>query len=82
MDAAKSVTATFESCTVVIFDRTFSDTETIESCGTLALGPSVVVSATGNVTAHAATRVRLRNGFEVSTGGHFTAGIDPGLGPP
>ena len=82
MDGAKSVTATFESCTVVISGQTFSVTETIESCGTLALGPSVLVTATGNLTAHAATVVTLRNGFEVAAGGRFSVGIDPDLAPP
>jgi hypothetical protein len=81
MTQARSVIATFTSCAVVISNQTVTTMQTYTSCSTLTLGPAFRVAAPGDVTARAATRVILTNGFSVGSGASFTAGLDPSLAP-
>ena len=81
MTQARSVTAMFDSCTVVLSNQTITSTQTYTSCGTLTAGPAFRVEAPGNVAARAAIRVVLTNGFSVGPGATFKAGIDPALAP-
>src|SRR5690606_12622773 len=76
---ARGVAATFTSCTVVLSGQTISDTRTITSCGTLAAGPALEVTSTGNLTLRAATAVVLRNGFSVQSGAIVKIGLDSTL---
>ncbi|MFQ5528154.1 MAG: proprotein convertase P-domain-containing protein, partial [Thermoanaerobaculia bacterium] len=54
--------------------------ETIQDCGTLAVGPHVWVHETSDLTLRAATGVAFNNG--VSILGDLTVEIDPSLAPP
>jgi hypothetical protein len=81
MIQARSLAASFVSCTVTLSGQTVTTTETYTSCDTLTLGPAFRVATPGDVTARAAVRVVLTNGFSVGSGATFHAGIDPSLAP-
>lgn len=62
---------------LVIDNQTFSTTEAFEACETVTAGPTVNVTATGDVNFQAGERVVLRNGFSVEDGGRLTVITDP-----
>jgi len=84
MDAAKSVTATFDlasgRCDVVLQSQTISTNTLQESCGTIKAGPALVVQSPAHLTLRAATYVVLRNGYSVGSGAKLTVALDPSLG--
>jgi glucose/arabinose dehydrogenase len=80
-DQIVPVTATaYVPCTAqdnrILAEESVSDTVTEEACLSLTAGPYHVLDG-GNVTLRAGQRIVLRNGFEVLSGGRFTAEIDP-----
>ena len=58
--------------TLTLQSQTVNTTQVYSACEITA-GPSFVVGASGDVTFDAGTRVILRNGFRVNSGGVFTA---------
>ncbi len=79
--AAATVLAVAPACTVELSGQTFDTATTVTSCGTLAVGPDVLVTATG-VVFRAASRLSLRNGVRVGAGAGLTLGVDPTLADP
>jgi RHS repeat-associated protein len=65
---------------VVLSNHTVVDAEEIfESCAELEAGPDFNVAAGAKATLRAATRVVLKNGFRVESGGRLEVGTDPDL---
>jgi hypothetical protein len=62
---------------LTLMNDTVSTTETFEACHTIKAGTDFVVSATGDATFRAGSRIILEDGFSVE--GDFTAEIDPAL---
>lgn len=60
---------------LVLTDQTVSGTETFEACISITAGPSFLVDSTGNATFQAGSRIILRDGFSVASGGRFKAVI-------
>lgn len=57
-----------------------ADTRTYQACQAIEAGPAFEILDTGNLTLEAGSRIVLRNGFGVRTGGALTVEIDPTLG--
>jgi hypothetical protein len=61
---------------------TIADTQQREACDWISVGPDVEVVDGGVLTLTAGTRVILKDGFSVLTGGRLAAGVDPAAGLP
>ena len=66
---------------LIIENQTLNTTETFTACGTIAAGPAVNITPTGDVTFQAGVRVILRSGFSVEDGGRLSIVIDPSTCP-
>lgn len=53
-----------------------------ETCGSIAVGPSVQLGASGDVGLRAGETIAIGNGFGVASGATFTAVLDDTLLPP
>jgi len=86
-NSATSVAATsFElrasfPCNITLSNLTVTGTSLYEACGTITVGPNVLVGATGQLSLRAGTRVSLKNGFSAAPGARVTTGVDPTLNP-
>jgi len=64
-----------------LHDDTVNWTETFTGCPSVTLGPNWTVQDPGDVTVLASEWIEIQNGFAVTSGATFTAGIDLSLAP-
>jgi hypothetical protein len=70
------------TCDLVLTDQTVADSQTWEACGSITSGPAFVVAPAGEAHLAAGTRVVLRNGFTVQSGGVLSLRVDSALEQP
>ena len=69
----------FSTRTLELRDTTLNSQAEFEACRVLSAGPNLQVSATNGVTFRAGRTIILKDGFSVTSGGRFTAVIDPSI---
>ena len=78
--------STVAACTgpqeMTLANDTLDDTRSYEVCGSIDVGPSYEVQATGDLSLMARDAIRLRDGFELRPGGRLAAVIDPSAAAP
>jgi hypothetical protein len=83
IDSDRACTARFEACVDPkdVSGQVISDAQAFEACQTLLAGDFQISGSEASVTFVAGETLVLLDGFQVDSGGSFTAVIDPALRP-
>lgn len=63
--------------TISLIDREIAVEEVFEACDSIAVGPSVAITATGDARLHAGRIVSVGSGFRVESGGRLEIRVGP-----